>query len=204
MAVNTLAPFGLRPVRNFITGSPTYQGTQRSLLGSYATSIGFGDVVAIGASGASTGYVTLAADGAASILGVFGGCLPYYSSTAARTLNPNGWVSQTGAPTAVGCIIYDQYGLVFQAQMDGGPFTQGMVNQNIDWVAASNGDPGSGPFYLSSLVLDAASIGPENTKPFRIVGVASTITGGPQDPANENPIIEVTLNTSQMLSSSGT
>lgn len=203
MPTNTLAPTGLKPVRNLLTNSPTFQASFRNILGTYATTIGFGDVVAIGPSGTTEGYVILAPDGAASVLGVFGGCLPFYSSTISRTVNQNGWVSTTGAPTSVQCLVYDDPFLVFQAQMDGGPFTQSMVGQNIDWTAATNGAPGSGPAYISTLSLDADSIGPENTKPFKILGVAPTITGGPQDPANTNPIIEVRLNTAQLLSSSG-
>lgn len=202
MATNTLAPTGLSPARSFLGNSPTYQGTQRLILGAYTTTIGYGDVVAIGDSGVTQGYVELAPDGASSILGVFGGLLPYFSSVTQQTVNRNGWSTDSGAPTTVGCIIFDQYGIVFQAQLNGA-YTQDMAGKNIDWTAATNGAPGSGPSYISTLSLDASTVGVSNTLPFKIIGLAPTLPGGPQDPSNTNPIIEVVMNTAQMLSAGG-
>ncbi len=204
MATNTLSPNGLSPVRNFISGSNTYQATQRLILGSYATQINFGDVVSIGPSGVTQGYVILAADSASSTLGVFGGLLPYYNSSIGQTINKNGWVSDSGAPTTVGCLIYDDPFIVFQAQLNGA-YTQNMAGKNINWTAATNGATSGpvGPSYISVLSLDAASVDVSNTLPFKIIGLAATLPGGPQDPSNTNPIIEVRLNTSQMLASGG-
>lgn len=205
MATNTLSPNGLSPVRNSISGSNTYQTTQRLILGSYATQINFGDVVSIGPAGATQGYVILAPDNAASILGVFGGLLPYYNSSIGQTINKNGWVTDGSAPTTVGCLIYDDPFTVFQAQLNGGPWTQNMAGKNINWTVGTNGATVGpvGPSYISVLSLDAASIDVSNTLPFKIIGLAATLPGGPEDPTNTNPIIEVRLNTSQMLASGG-
>lgn len=202
MATNTLAPNGLSPARNFISGSNTYQATQRLILGAYATTIGFGDVVSIGPSGATQGYVILAPDNANSTLGVFAGLLPYYNSSLQTTINKNGWATDSGAPTTVGCLVYDDPYVVFQAQLNGA-YTQNMAGKNINWTAGTNGVPGTGPAYISTLSLDAASVDVSNTLPFKIIGLAATLPGGPQDPSNTNPIIEVRLNTSQMIASGG-
>lgn len=202
MATNTLSPNGLSPARNAISGSNTYQASIRRILGSYATTIGFGDVVGIGPSGSTQGYIILAADGANSTLGVFGGLLPYYNSSFQTTINQNGWASVTGAPTYVECMVYDDPFVIFQAQLNG-TFTWDMIGKNIDWTAGTNGAPGTGPAYISTLSLDATTVGVTNTLPFKILGLAATIPGGPQDPTNVNPIIEVRLNTSQLVSSGG-
>lgn len=202
MATNTLAPNGLSPVRNFLSGSNTYQTTRRLILGSYATTIGYGDVVSIGPSGSTQGYVILAPDGAASTLGVFGGVELYVSSVTQMPVNKNGWSSDSGAPTTVGCLVYDDPFIIFQAQLNGA-FTQNMAGKNINWTAGTNGVPGTGPSYISTLSLDANTVDTDPTLPFKIIGLAATLTGGPQDPANTNPIIEVRINTAQMLSSAG-
>lgn len=204
MATNTLSPTGLMAVRNFLSGSNTYQATQRLLLGSYATQINYGDVVSIGPSGVTQGYVILAPDNEASTLGVFAGLLPYYNSSIGQTINKNGWVADASAPTTVGCLVYDDPFVVFQAQLNGA-YTQNMAGKNINWTTGTNGSTTGpvGPSYISNLSLDAASVDVSNTLPFKIIGLAATLPGGPQDPSNTNPIIEVRLNTSQMLASGG-
>jgi hypothetical protein len=50
--------------------------------------------------------------------------------------------------------------------------------------------------------VDATTINTTATLPFRILGVAG-VSGGPQDPANTNPVIEVRLNTSEQLNATG-
>lgn len=204
MGINTLSPTGLRPVRNLISGSNTYQASIRKILGTYATRINFGDVVQISGAGATQGYVISAPDGANATLGIFGGVLPYYSTTFSQTVNEGGWVADAGAPASVQCQVYDDPFIVFQAQLNGGPWTQNMEGKNIDWTAGTNGSTTPiGPSYISVLSLDASTIDVSNTLPFKIVGLAQTISGGPQDPANTNPIIEVRLNTAQLIAGGG-
>lgn len=198
---NALSPFGLRPVRNLISGSNTYQASIRRILGTYATTIGFGDVVSINPGGAGQGYTILAPDGAASTLGVFQGVLPYYSTTISQTVNASGWVADAGAPTFVECMVVDDPNIVFQAQLSGA-FTWSMVGQNIDWTAATNGAPGAAPSRISTLSLDVTTVGVANTLPFKILGLASTFPGG-IDPTDTNPWLEVKLNTAQLASSGG-
>jgi hypothetical protein len=55
---------------------------------------------------------------------------------------------------------------------------------------------------VSTLALDFSTLATTATLPFRVVGNYG-VTGGPQDPGNNNPWIEVRINTSEVLSATG-
>lgn len=201
MGVNTLAGYGLVFSHNRRVGSNTYQANPYTIKKGYASNIGFNDVVQSGAGG-NQGYVTLAPDNAAAVLGVFVNVVPYFDATLQYMgYGLNGSYSVNSNPTTdVGCLLIDDPDAVFRVQMSGGPFTQAMRGQNIGWKAGSNGAPNASG--ISTLVLDATTISESATLPFRIVGVTG-IPGTVQDPGNTNPTILVCMNTAENLNSAG-
>lgn len=199
MATNTLAPNGLQFGRNRSGASPSYQANTYKIKKGYATKIGNGDAVMIG-TGANQGYIVLAPDGATQTLGVLVGVAPYFDTNLQQTIFLQWWTGTAAASGDVDCYIIDDPQARFVAQVSGGPATQSWIGNNINWLATTNGNPNiSG---ISTLALDAASIATTPTLAFRITGLAG-ITGGPQDPTNTNPWVEVCLNTSQNLNSTG-
>lgn len=201
MATNPFAPNGLSFVRNRISGANTYQQNQRSIKVGYGTTIGMGDLVKVG-TGTYQGYIVLAVLGDTGVLGAFGGVLPYYDSTLQATSHGlNGSYQSTANPAAdIPCLIAMDPFCTFKAQVSGGTFATSWVGQNINFLTATNGAPNAAG--RSILALDYATLGTSNTLPFRIEGVLG-VSGGPQDPANVNPWIEVSLNTSTTLQTTG-
>lgn len=195
MATNLLAGNGLVFSRNRRIGANTYQGNQYTIKKGYATAIGVGDVVSTG-TGGNQGYITLSADNATAVKGVFVAVAAppgYYDNTAQATLyGLNGsWPSNANPASDVPVFVVDDPDAVFRVQVNGGPFAQSWVGNNITWNTGTNGVPNiSG---ISTLTMNGGSIATTNTLPFRIVGVTGFV-GGPQDPTNINPWIEVVLN----------
>lgn len=190
MATNTAAPSGLLYNRNLKASSPTYQANVYNMLGTYATKIGLGDVVATGTSG-NLGYVVLAADNASSILGVFAGCLPYYDLNLQTTVFTQWWTGTQNPSSSPQVLVIDDPTISFRAQAVGGTYVQGWRGYNVNWTAGTNGAPNiSG---ISTLSLDGTSPATTNTFPFRIIGTTG-VAGGPQDPTAANPWLEVVLN----------
>lgn len=204
MGTNLLAPNGLSLSRNFLGSSPTYQGSVQTIKRGYATAIGKGDLVKTQNVGSgSQGYVGLSLIGDTGALGVFLGLVGYYDLNAtAFVYGLVGSYPATALPPVgvdVQCYVASDPFATFIAQVSGGPFAQSWVGQNINFTAATNGAPNiSG---TSTLSLDGSSVGVAPA-PFRIIGVVGML-GGPQDPTNTNPWIEVKLNTSEVLSTAG-
>lgn len=192
MATNTLTPMGLLQSSNFLGSAPNYGMNAYKIKKGYATIIGFGDLVATG-TGGNQGYVTLAAFNATSALGVFCGVLPYFDLTQQQNAHGlNGSYQSTSNPSGdIDCVVISDPFAVFRAQVSGGPWAASWRGQNINFITGTNGAPNAAG--ISTLTLDGASVATTNTFPFRIVGLAG-VPGGPQDPANTNPWIEVTLN----------
>lgn len=204
MATNTLTPQGLLQSNNAIGGAPTYQLSAYKIKNAYATNIGVGDLVRTG-TGGNQGYVTLAALGDTSALGVFVTVYPYYDTTFMQTAHGlNGSYKNTAAPvsgTDISCAVIDDPFAVFRAQVSGGPWAESWRGQNINWLTATNGAPNAAG--ISTLALDGASVNTSNTLPFRIMGLAG-VSGGPQDPANTNPWILVRFNPAVIEALQGT
>lgn len=194
MATNTLAPTGLVFSRNIITNAPTFQSNVYNMLTTYATKIGYGDVVATG-TGSNQGYVILAPDNATSILGVFAGVAPYYDSNLQTTVFTQWWTGTQNPTSSPQCYVIDDPNAVFRAQVSGGPYAQSWRGRNINWVSgnSTNGNGVPNISGISTLALDGATINTTSTLPFRVIGTVG-VTGGPQDPANTNPWLEVTMN----------
>lgn len=203
MAVNVLSPNGLVWARNLIGAAPTVQANAYKIKKGYGTTIGFGDLVKTGAGG-NQGYVVLSAFNDTNVLGVFAGVLPYYDLTYQQTQHGlNGAYVGTINPSAdVDCLVISDLSSAFRIQASGGPYTASMRGQNCNWLTGSNGAPNANG--ISTLALDLTTIGSSNTLPLRILGVAG-VPGGPQDPNNTNPVLEVTINPAliEMLQGTG-
>lgn len=201
MGTNLLQGNGLSVVRNRLSGASTFQANQKAIKQGYGSSIGRGDWVKAG-TGTNQGYIVLATTSDTASIGAFVSVLPYLDSTQQATAyGLNGSYQSSSNPSAdVQCLVIEDPFMTFMAQVSGGPFAQSWVGQNINILNGTNGTPNAAG--VSTLVLDGGSVGISNTLPFQIVGVLG-VSGGPQDPANTNPWVEVRLNTSQMLSAAG-
>jgi hypothetical protein len=199
MASNLLQPYGLQVDRNRISGAATYQATQQTIKQGYGSNIGKGDPVKFG-TGTNQGCIVLAGPTDTNILGIFQGVLPYYDATLQGTAHGlNGAYQSTANPNGnISCLVYDDPFMTFIAQVNGGPFLQSWVGQNIN-MAAYTAPNISG---ISTVALDGTTVGLSNTLMFQIVGVYG-VSGTPQDPANTNPWLEVRMNTAQILSATG-
>lgn len=203
MATNLLAPTGLVFSRNFISGANTYQANRFKIKAGYATAIGLGDLVKTGTS-TYQGYIVPATTLETQVLGVFAGIEPYYDSTAQQTMHGlNGSWPTTANPSAdVWALVISDPFAVFRAQLVNA--TTGWVEawrgQNINFASGTNGAPNAAG--ISTLSLDYGTLNTTATLPFRIIGPVG-VTGGPQDPANVNPWIEVRLNIAEALNATG-
>lgn len=207
MGTNLLQPYGFQLNRNALGLAPNYQGKQYLIKRGYATNLGKGDPVKWG-TGGNQGYIVLATTADTNIIGIFQGVLPYYDSSQQQIAHGlNGSYQSSALPPSgvdIQCLVYDDPFGTFIAQVSGGPFVQTWQGQNINFVAPSGGiGPGNPNISgISTAALDGASVAVTNTLPFQIIGTVG-VTGGPQDPANTNPWLEVRMNTAQMLSTTG-
>lgn len=202
MPVNTLAPNGLLWSRNRMGAAPTVQAQVYNITIGYATAIGFGDLVKTG-TGANQGNVVLSVFNDTAGLGVFAGVLPYYDKTYQsfqHGLNGS-YPLGTNPVSAIQCLVVSDFLAVFRAQVSGGPWLNSWRGQNINWLTGTNGVPNAAG--ISTLALDGTTVGTSNTLPFRIEGL-SGVSGGPQDPGNTNPVIEVGFNPAWLESMQGT
>lgn len=192
MATNVLAPQGLLWSRNKVGAAPTVQIQQFKIKKGYSSSIGIGDLVSPGTSG-NQGYVTLSAFNTSPYLGVFAGVAPYYDTVFSQTAHGlNGSYQSSSNPSSdIDCWVITDPNAVFRCQVNGGPFAQTWVMNNINIVTGTNGVPNAAG--ISTLALDGSSPATTATFPFRVEGVVG-VTGGPNDPANTNPTIEVSFN----------
>lgn len=191
MASNTLAPTGLVWSRNLF-GAPTVQANAFKIKAAYASAIGLGDVVAT-LTNPNQGYVGILGANPTAGLGVFAGVLPYYDKTFQQTAHGlNGsYLAAANPPGDIDCLVYSNVNDVFRVQVSGGPWAQSWRGRNINITASTNGVPNNAG--ISVLSVDATTIADTTTLPFRIVGLTG-VSGGPQDPANTNPWIEVVFN----------
>jgi hypothetical protein len=205
MGTNVFAPNGLTVggTRQRAGGAASYQHTPGFILSGYSSKIGRGDLISFD-SGNANGTIILTAHSDTVATGVFGAVYPYYDQTLQATAHGlNGSYPATANPVSgqnVPCWFIDDPFVTFIAQVSGGPFAQAWVGKNINFLTGTNGAPDiSGQ---STLALDGGSVATTNTLPFQIVGVVG-VSGGPQDPANTNPWIEVRLNTATLLNTTG-
>lgn len=200
MATNLLQPNGLSVSRPRMGGAPSYQQNLYLIKNGYGSKIGVGDLVAMDTSGGQ-GYIRLATTGDTTVLGVFVGVAPYYETTTQDTRHGlNGaYVTTITPPTGVDvpCYVIDDPFLTFKVQMSG-TWNVNMAGNNIQF--AGNGAPNAAG--RSTLSVDGTTTNTTATLPLRVLGTLG-YPGGPQDPGNVNPWIEVRINTSSQLSTTG-
>ena len=202
MATNVLAPNGLLWSRN-IYGAPTAQANAYKIKKGYATAIGLGDLVKT-LTGGNQGYVGPSVLNDTSGLGVFGGVLAYFDTTFQQTQHGlvGAWPTTANPSADVDCVVYSSPNDVFRVQASGGPWVVSYRGQNVNWLSGTNGAPNT--IGISTLAVDLTTVGTSNTLPLRILGVVG-VPGGPNDPANTNPFIEVMFNPNwlEMLQGAG-
>jgi hypothetical protein len=199
MAANVLQPTGAVWSRNKFGSAPTVQNQIFTIKKGYATAIGVGDLVSIGTT-TSQGYVILGVFNTPPFLGIFMGVAPYYDSTFQQTAHggPMGsWPTSANPSGDVPCYVCTDPQAVFRMQVSGAAFSQTWVGMNINILTGTLGVPAA--TGLSTMVLDGASPATTAAFPFRVEGIAG-VTGGPQDPANTNPVIEVSFNFAATMS----
>jgi hypothetical protein len=208
MGTNNLAPTGFSFARNFISSAATYAMTQMSILNGYPSNIMVGDPVILNANG-TVNIAGSATFGTVNTgpLGIFAGVLPYYDTTQQATSHGlNGAYLSTAAPPSgvnIPCMVITDPFATFIAQLNGVAFLQSWVGMNCTWLQSTVGQNTAGN-GRSVAALDNTTnpIGTSITYPLRIIGPAG-VSGGPQDPANANPWIEVRLNLSTALATLG-
>lgn len=206
MGTNLLQPYGLQVNRNALGSAPNYAGKQYFIKAGYGSNIGKGDPVKFG-TGGNQGFIVLAAPTDTGIIGTFEAVQPYYDQTQqATTHGLNGAYQSTANPNGnIACFVRDDPFATFIAQVSGGPWLATWAGQNINFLAAVGTVSGPGNpniSGISTVALDGASVANTNTLPFQIIGTVGVV-GGPQDPTNTNPWIEVRMNTAQMLATTG-
>ena len=194
MATNLLAPFGLIYSRNLYGGAPTYQTFNAKIKNGYGSKIGVGDLVQTG-TGGNQGYVIIAAANPTNIFGVFRAVLPYYDTNLQGTAHGlNGSYATAAAPPTgvdLDCDVIVDTNAVYRVQASGGPWTVSMRGQNVNWLTGTNGVPNAAG--ISTLAVDLTTVATTISLPLRLLGVVG-VTGGPNDPANTNPTVEVMIN----------
>ena len=193
MATNVLAAQGLLYSRNKLGATGNAQENLFYIRNGYtASNIALGDLVKTGTS-TNQGYIIPSALNDTSGLGVFAGVLPYYDKTFQQTVHGlNGSFQTSANPAAdIPCLVINDMFAIFRIQATGGPYTVSMRGQNCNWLTGTNAAPNAAG--ISTLTLDLGSVATTNTLPLRIEGV-SGVPGGPQDPANTNPLIDVSFN----------
>jgi len=185
---NVFAPQGLVYSFNKLGAAPTYQAQLCYIQSGYSTSIPMGAVVL-----SAGGYITLAADNPATIFGVFAGVLPYWDTTLQATAHGrNGaWVASTASNASVPCLVITDPMAVFRIQCSGIAPAATWPGLNINWIAGTNATLSQSG--ISVLAADSSTPATTNTFPFVIEGLAGVV-GGPQDPTQANPWINVRIN----------
>ncbi len=212
MATLTLAPFGLRWTRSLLPSAPNYAPSKYFIEKSYASKIGFGDLVITGTGTTHFGAVQIYTASGTHSLGVFAGCLPYFDTTLQQSINKQ-WYAGTEVPAdVVECWVIDDPFAVFTIQVGAGttynPMTRLQRGGNID--LAQNGLPNTST-GMSTAYADASTYNDTTaTLPLRVLGLSQMAFAG-YNPANPttfsspstNDYIDVRLNTSEMMTATG-
>lgn len=119
MTTLTLAPFGLRPIRALRPAAGNFSANLYYIKKSYASAIGFGDLVETRTGAGVYGYIGIYTAADTHSLGVFGGCLPYFDTVLQQVVNKQ-WYAGTESPSGdIPCLVYDDPTMVFTAQLGG-------------------------------------------------------------------------------------
>lgn len=202
---NTLAPFGLRAIGSLNSTTPNFQTGRYFIKKSYATAIGFGDLV-VTLTGGNIGYVGAYTAGTSHVLGVFAGCEPYFDTTLQQVVFKP-WYAGTESPSGdIAVQIIDDPNTIFQMQVSGGPMlynTDRGKNADITNVAGVNTSTG-----MSGMALDYSTVALTGTLPLRMIGLSTGAFAGvdptmPLSSQTANNYVNVVLNTSERFQTTG-
>jgi hypothetical protein len=165
---NTLAPFGLTPIRRLDGAAWSGNQSHRLIAATNTNNIYQGDVV----KSLNTGYIDVAAPGSTQIAGIFVGCEYLSASTNKKIFTNHFPGSDVMASTTVDAYIIDDPLCVFLAQTagtSGSPIGLSAIGNNVNFNAsAASGNNLNG---ISGMTIDDNTVNTTNTLPFRVVGV---------------------------------
>ncbi len=192
---NTLAPFGLRPVRRLDGAAPNYQTNNYLISTSQTHKIGTGDLVKSDATYA--GYVDYAAATDTPVLGVFAGC-EWYDTSVAKKIFSTQWTGTTTAIAPITCYVYDDVNIVYEIQSsNGGPVTQSQIRQNAKIGTVGPGAPNT-TNGISTEYLDFATVATaQATYPLKVIGLSQKVGN---DNTSVYNLVEVVLNATNFKS----
>jgi len=121
---NTAAYYGFLQYQGGAGGAPTFAQSLRRIASSQNTAIYTGDpVTPVAGTGAATGYITSAANGAEPIAGIFVGC-KYLSTSQKRTVWSNYWPGSDASGDVEAYVIDDPNArFIVQTSFSGAPMT---------------------------------------------------------------------------------
>lgn len=181
---NTVAPFGLRPIRRLDGAALSAAFTQAKVANADGNALNRGDLV----QQLATGYVTRSVAGSTTHMnrGVFIGC-HYLSSAMGFPIWSNYWPG-AGAVGDIDVFIIDDPFIVFEGQASAGPIAFADIGANVDVVVTAS-TTGFSKWALSAPATTA-------TFPFRVVALGNNgvyISDG-YDVTAANNIVEVAWN----------
>ncbi len=157
---NADSPRGFTPVGH--KGGGTIRTQEFNILESYATAIYYGDSVIL-----ASGYVNVAADNSAAVLGVFAGC--QYTNDSGEVIFSKYWpgVDLAGSTKVVKAFVYVDPDILYEVQTDTGTTsTQASVGVAYDMEADHAGSTLTGQ---SGQEID---LGDTGTGQWMVVGLA--------------------------------
>jgi len=182
---NADQPMGFVPRRHIQGGTPRHQDGFKIASG-YATNIFRGDAVVL-----TAGFLAIATDASAAILGIFSGCR--YRDASGKTNFSPYWPASTVTLGAedVEAFIYTDRGISYRVQTDTGTAYVDATHKgaafDIELDHAGNTFTGQ-----SGMEIDLADVG---TVQFRVIGLIDE----PNNAAGVNAKIEVVINAPLVL-----
>ncbi len=195
---NVLAPSGFRAGRTIQQDAANYGIFPARIAYNNTNKIAFGDPVKL----LSSGYIDVMAVGGSTIHGVFLGC-DYYDPVAQMYRWMQQWPGVslgTSSLVVTARVLVDPFA-TFQVQVSGGPVVQGDIGDNIDILTSTSGAPNIAG--ISTCVLDYSTKATTGTLPFRIVDIVRSGINSAYDPTQANNWVEVRMNTSDTLQTTG-
>ena len=198
---NTSAYYGFQEYFGGAGGAPTFGQSVRRIASGNATAIYCGDpVTPVAGTGAATGYITAAANGAQPLAGIFWGC-EYYSVSQKTRVRSRWWPGSDASGDVTAFVIDNPNArFIVQTSFAGAPMTgtattmtSGIIGQYGTFALGSgNQNTGTSGAYLSGV---STTI----TSPFIVVDYAIGFGNG-GDPTTQYCNVIVGFNNEQWRS----
>lgn len=198
---NTQAYFGFQEYQGGAGSAPTFSQSVRRIASNNATAIYSGDpVTPVAGTGAATGYITAAANGAQPIAGIFVGC-KYLSVSQKRTVWSAYWPGSDASGDVEAYVIDNPNArFVVQTSFAGAPMTgsattmtSGIQGQYATFaLGTGNANTGRSGAYLSGVTSGATAY----QSPFIVVDYAIGFGNG-GDPTTQYCNVVVGFNNEQ-------